>query len=61
MKLHRPTLDSYNKEFLLINNQRDQILQKIKDAKIRVISIRESVKLVQDEKQIIEPMVKKRL
>ena len=44
---------------MLINNQRDQILQKIKDSKDELISIRESVKLVQDEKQIIEPMVKK--
>ena len=52
-------LDSYNKELLLINNQRDQVLQKIKDSKSELISIRESVQLVHDEKQIIEPMVKK--
>ena len=44
---------------MLIKNQRDQILQKIKDSKTELISIRESVKLVQDEKEIIEPMVKK--
>ena len=44
---------------MLINNQRDQISQKIKDSKSELISIRESVKLVQDEKQIAEPMVKK--
>ena len=59
IEIAQTTLDSYNKELLLINNQRDQISQKIKDSKSELISIRESVKLVQDEKQIIEPMVKK--
>ena len=59
IEIAKTKLDSYNKELLLINNQRDQISQKIKDSKSELISIRESVKLVQDEKQIIEPMVKK--
>ena len=59
IEIAQTKLDSYNKELLLINNQRDQISQKIKDSKSELISIRESVKLVQDEKQIIEPMVKK--
>lgn len=59
IQIAQTKLDSYNKELLLINNQRDQISQKIKDSKSELISIRESVKLVQDEKQIIEPMVKK--
>ena len=59
IEIAQTKLDSYNKELLLINNQRDQVSQKIKDSKSELISIRESVKLVQDEKQIIEPMVKK--
>ncbi len=59
IEIAQTKLDSYNKEILLINNQRDQISQKIKDSKSELISIRESVKLVQDEKKIIEPMVKK--
>ena len=59
IEIAQTTLASYNEELLLINNQRDQILQKIKDTKNELISTRESVKLVQDEKQIIEPMVKK--
>ena len=59
IEIAQTSLASYNEELLLINNQRDQILQKIKDSKNELISIRESVKLVQDEKQIIEPMVKK--
>ena len=59
IEIAQTKLDSYNKELLLINNQRDQISQKINDSKAELISIRESVKLVQDEKQIIEPMVKK--
>ena len=59
IEIAQTSLASYNEELLLINNQRDQILQKIKDSKNELISIRESVQLVQDEKQIIEPMVKK--
>ena len=59
IEIAQTSLASYNEELLLINNQRDQILQKIKDTKLELVSIRESVKLVQDEKQIIEPMVKK--
>ena len=59
VEIARTSLNSYKEEITLIKNQRDQIVQQIKDLKSELISVVETVRLVDDEKKIIEPMVKK--
>ena len=59
VEIARTSLNSYKEEITLIKNQRDQIVQQIKDLKSELISVIETVRLVDDEKKIIEPMVKK--
>ena len=49
---------AYQEEVTLIENQRDQINQKINDARSELLNI-ESVALVRDEQSIIAPMVAK--
>ena len=59
IEIARTSLNSYKEELTLIKNQRDQIVQQIQDLKSELISVVETVRLVDDEKKIIEPMVKK--
>ena len=59
VEIARTSLNSYKEEITLIKNQRDQIVQQIQDLKSELISVVETVRLVDDEKKIIEPMVKK--
>lgn len=59
VEIARTALASYLEEVTLIQNQRDQIRQKISDALSELGSIEDSVQLVRDEQDIIAPMVEK--
>ena len=59
VEIARTALSSYLEEVTLIQNQRDQIRQKISDALSELGSIEDSVQLVRDEQDIIAPMVEK--
>ena len=51
IEIARTSLNSYKEELTLIKNQRDQIVQQIQDLKSELISVVETVRLVDDEKK----------
>ena len=59
VEIARTSLSVYREETTLIQNQRDQVRQKIADALSELRSIEDSVRLVREEQDIIAPMVEK--
>ena len=59
VEIARTALASYREEMTLIQNQRDQIRQRISDALSELRSIEDAVRLVREEQNIIAPMVEK--
>ena len=59
VEIARTALSAYREEMTLIQNQRDQIRQKIADALSELRSIEDAVQLVREEQNIIAPMVEK--
>ena len=59
VEIARTSIAAYQEEVTLIENQRDQINQKINDARSELLNIERSVALVRDEQSIIAPMVAK--
>ena len=59
VEIARTALSAYREEMTLIQNQRDQIRQRIADAVSELRSIEDAVRLVREEQSIIAPMVEK--
>ena len=59
VEIARTALAAYREEMTLIQNQRDQIRQRISDALSELRSIEDAVRLVREEQNIIAPMVEK--
>ena len=59
VEIARTALSAYREEMTLIQNQRDQIRQKIADALSELRGIEDAVRLVREEQNIIAPMVEK--
>ena len=59
VEIARTALSAYREEMTLIQNQRDQIRQKIADALSELRSIEDAAQLVREEQSIIAPMVEK--
>ena len=59
VEIARTALSAYREEVTLIQNQRDQIRQRIEDALSELRSIEDAVRLVREEQNIIAPMVEK--
>ena len=59
VEIARTALSAYREEMTLIQNQRDQIRQRIADALSELRSIEDAVRLVREEQNIIAPMVEK--
>ena len=59
VEIARTSLSAYREEMTLIQNQRDQIRQRIADALSELRGIEDAVRLVREEQNIIAPMVEK--
>lgn len=59
VEIARTSLSAYREEITLIQNQRDQIRQRIADALSELRGIEDAVRLVREEQNIIAPMVEK--